>query len=109
MRAWAKANGVALAAYLSAYIEGLRWALDPTNKMEAVNLYAGRLNLPHDMAEETYAIATDPVRGFAKDASFDQAGFACVLRLRADFEGHPPAAPEKYIDLSYYEGALAGL
>ncbi len=68
-----------------------------------------QLNLPHDMAEETYAIATDPVRGFAKDAAFDREGFACVLRLRADFEGRAPAAPEKYIDLSYYEGALRSL
>jgi hypothetical protein len=32
-----------------------------------------------------------------------------VLKLRAQFEGGTPASPEKYLDLSYYEKALAGL
>jgi ABC-type nitrate/sulfonate/bicarbonate transport system substrate-binding protein len=109
MRAWATANADVLARYLAACIEGLRWALDPANRTQAVQLYAERLNLPHDMAAETYAIATDPVLGFARDAAFDREGFKCVLKLRADFEGGAPAPPEKYIDLSYYERALTGL
>ena len=36
-------------------------------------------------------------------------GVQNVLKLRAQFEGGTPAAPEKYIDLSYYQKALAGL
>ena len=39
-------------------------------------------------------------------------GFTNVLKLRAEIEGqwggHPPT-PENYIDLSYYDKALAGL
>ena len=31
-----------------------------------------------------------------------------VLKLRADYEGGTPAAAEKYLDLSYYQRALAG-
>jgi hypothetical protein len=32
-----------------------------------------------------------------------------VLALRAEYEGSAPAAPEKYLDLSYYQQALKGL
>jgi hypothetical protein len=46
---------------------------------------------------------------FAKDARFDMAGFKNTLRLRAEMAGGDrDAQPEKYIDLSYYERALAG-
>jgi ABC-type nitrate/sulfonate/bicarbonate transport system substrate-binding protein len=108
-RDWAKANADTLVRYLQAYIEGLRWALDPANKAEATRMLADGLKLPADIAGETYAIAVDPAEGLAKDARFDLIGFKNVLALRAQFEGGTPAAPEKYIDLTYYERALAGL
>ena len=44
-----------------------------------------------------------------KDGALDMDGVKNVLKLRAQFEGGTPAAPEKYIDLSYYQKALAGL
>jgi hypothetical protein len=47
-----------------------------------------------------------------KDAVIDLEGLRNVLRLRAahlgTWGGTPPA-PEKYLDLSYYRKALAGL
>lgn len=109
LRSWASANADTLVAYLQACIEGLRWSLDPANKAAAVTLYAERLNVPPEIAQQTYEIATDPVRGFAPDAEFDRAGFDTVLRLRADFEGGAPASADKYIDLSYYQRALSQL
>jgi hypothetical protein len=48
----------------------------------------------------------DPGFGFAPDARFDLAGFKNALALRAEIEGGSPAAPERYIDLGYYERAL---
>ena len=36
MRAWAKANEDTLVKYLQAYVEGVRWSLDPKNKDKAV-------------------------------------------------------------------------
>jgi ABC-type nitrate/sulfonate/bicarbonate transport system substrate-binding protein len=108
-RAWAKANADALVGYLTAYLEGLRWAFDPANQTEAVRLYAEQLNLPEDVAAEVYAVATDASHGLAQDARFDLAGFKCVLKLRAEHQGTTPAPHEKYVDLSYYERALAGL
>jgi len=106
-RAWAKANPDTMVKYLQAYIEGLRWALDPKNKDAATKLLAERLKLTP--ATECYALVTDPTNGLVKDGKFDIDGFKNVLKLRAEFEGGTPAAPEKYLDLSYYKKALAGL
>jgi hypothetical protein len=46
------------------------------------------------------------------DARLDVEGFKNVLKLRAEIEGQwggTPPSPEKYLDLSSYERALAGL
>ena len=112
MREWAKANGDTLVRYIKAYVEGRRWALDPANKAEAIALLAERLKLAPEVAAQSYAVATDPVDGIARDAKLDMAGFRNVLKLRAEIEGQwggNPPPPDKYLDLSYYERALAGL
>jgi ABC-type nitrate/sulfonate/bicarbonate transport system substrate-binding protein len=112
LREWAKANSDTLTRYIKAYVEGRRWVLNPANKAEAIQLLVDRLRLAPDVAAQTYAIATDPVDGIAKDAKFDMDGFRNVLKLRAEIEGmwsgNPPP-PEKYLDMSYYDKALAGL
>jgi ABC-type nitrate/sulfonate/bicarbonate transport system substrate-binding protein len=106
LRSWAKANEETLVKYLQAYIEGVRWALDRANKEVATQMLARRLELPPDIAAAVYDIITDKDEGFAKDGRFDLEGFKNVLRLRAEYEGVAPAAPEKYLDLSYYERAI---
>ena len=83
--------------------------LDPTNQAEAIGLIEEQLNLPGDIAAETYAIATDPVNGLARDAALDLAGFQTMLKLRAAFEGSAPSPAERYFDLSYRQRALATL
>jgi ABC-type nitrate/sulfonate/bicarbonate transport system substrate-binding protein len=109
MKPWAQANSDIVVRYIQAYVEGLRWSLDPKNKDEAIDLLVKNLKLAPDVAAESYAIAVDPKGGMAKDAAFDMDGFKNVLKLRADWTGMTPGAPEKYIDLSYYKKALAGL
>ena len=112
MRDWAKANSDTVVRYIRAYVEGRRWALDPANKAEAIQLLVDRLKLTPEVAAQSYAVATDPADPIAKDAKFDMEGFNNVLKLRAEIEGQwggtPPAA-DKYIDLSYYDKAMAGL
>jgi len=112
MRDWARANSDTLVRYLSALIEGRRWALDPANKEQAIALLAERLKLTPQIAAQAYAVATDPVEGMAKDAQLDMAGFRNVLKLRAEIEdqwgGNAPP-PDKYLDLSYYERALSAI
>ncbi len=112
MRDWAKANSDTLVRYISAYVEGRRWVLDPANKAEAIQLLVDRLKLPPEVAALSYGVATDPADSIAKDAKFDMEGFKNVLKLRAEIEGQwggNPPPPEKYIDLSYYDKAVAGL
>ena len=106
LRAWGAANTDTLVKYLQGYIEGLRWMLDTKNKVEAVALLVERLKLPEDVAAQAYDAT---LKGFNRDGALDIEGVQNVLKLRAQFEGGAPAAPEKYIDLNYYQKALAGL
>lgn len=112
MRPWAKANADTLVRYIRANIEARRWLLDPANKAEVVKLLADRLRLTPEIAMRSYAVITDPTDGFAKDAKFDLEGFKNVLKLRAEIEGQwngKAPEPDKYVDLSYYDKAIAGL
>ena len=112
LRPWAKDNGDTLVRYLQAYIEGLRWAMDPSNKAEAIELLAKGLNISPDIAVRSYAVASDPKNGFMTDAKVDMDGFKNVLKLRAELHGDwggKPPMPEQYLDLSHYARALAGL
>jgi hypothetical protein len=69
---------------------------------------AERLKVSTENAAQTWELMTDPKFGIAKDARFDMQGFRNVLALRAEIEGSwggKAPAPDKYLDLSYYEGA----
>ena len=67
---------------------------------------ADRLKLPADVAGQAFDAT---LKGFQADGALDMTGVRNVLKLRAQFEGGTPADPAKYIDLSYYEKARAGL
>jgi ABC-type nitrate/sulfonate/bicarbonate transport system substrate-binding protein len=112
LRAWAGDNGDVLVRYIQAYVEGLRWAMDPSNKAEAIELLAKGLNISQDIARRSYAVAVDPQQGFMRDAKVDIDGFKNVLKLRAELHGDwggKPPAPEQYTDLSHYQRAIAGM
>jgi ABC-type nitrate/sulfonate/bicarbonate transport system substrate-binding protein len=112
LRKWAAGNSEVLVRYMQAYIEGLRWGVDPKNRDQAIKLYVEALKLNEAMAARTLAIAAHPTDGLTRDARLDAEGFKNVLALRANvmkqWAGSPPA-PEKYLDGSYYAKALAGL
>jgi ABC-type nitrate/sulfonate/bicarbonate transport system substrate-binding protein len=108
LRRWGQAHRDALERYIAGLIEGTRWATSPANKDAAVKILAERLKVGTDTAAQTWQLMTDPKFGIAKDARFDMEGFKNVLALRAEIEGSwggraPP--PDRYLDLSYYEGA----
>ncbi len=106
MRPWARANAATLGKYIAAYVEALRWVTAPENKAAAVALLADRMKLALDVAERVYALATG---GLQPEARLDPDGFKTVLALRADLEGQwggRAPAPERYLDLGYYERAL---
>jgi hypothetical protein len=65
-----------------------------------------KLKLAPDAAERTYKILVEPTFGLAPDAKLDLEGFKSMLGLRAEIESGQPAAPERYIDLDYYQRAV---
>ena len=91
--------------YLAAFVEALRWSLDPSNRAEAAAILVDKLKLPQDMAAKSLALMAEPGFGFARDAAFDLAGFKNVLALRAETKAARPPTRERYIDLSYYDRA----
>jgi len=109
MRPWAQANGPLLERYLAAYVEAVRWVMDPANRSEGVALLVQRLKLAPAVAEQSYDLMREPKFGLATDARFDVEGFRNLLAIRAEMEGQwggKPPAPGKYYDMSYYERAL---
>jgi len=109
LRSWAKANADTLERYVAALIEGYRWAVSPANREAGTKILVERLKVTPEVASRTWELMTDPKFGLARDARFDMQGFRNVLALRAEIEGSwggKPPAPERYVDLSYYENAL---
>jgi ABC-type nitrate/sulfonate/bicarbonate transport system substrate-binding protein len=112
LKGWGQANSDVLIRYVQAIVEGLRLAMNAANKSEIIAMIAERLKLPQDVAAKSYEMAVDPNKGFAKDARFDMEGFRNTLKLRAEIlrtPGTDSSKPEKYLDLSYYQRAIAGL
>jgi ABC-type nitrate/sulfonate/bicarbonate transport system substrate-binding protein len=109
LRDWAQANRATLERYIAGFIEGSRWAVAPANREAAVKILSERLKVSPQIAAQTWELLTDPKFGLARDGRLDLQGFRNVLALRAEIEGTwggkaPPA--ERYVDLSFYEGAL---
>ena len=102
-------NGRGGFAYLAAYIECIRWVRAPANKAQGMAILVDKLKLSTREAERTHQLLLDPAFGFTPDAAFDRDGFKNVLALRAELErkaGTAVPAPERYVDLSYYEAAM---
>ncbi|RAI43186.1 ABC transporter substrate-binding protein [Rhodoplanes roseus] len=106
MAKWGRDNADTLSKYLSAYIDGVRWSTDPKNKAEAIKLVADNLKLPEDVATAGYEIL---IASMAKDAALDMKALENVLALRARHTGKPTKPAADYVDLSYYQKAVAGL
>ncbi len=108
--AWATEHRDALVRYIAAYVEGLRWFMAPQNKADAVQLLVSGLKLSADVAADTYERAV-PGGGLTPNAEVDLEGLRNVLKIRAEVEstGQQPSSPQRYVDLSYYEAAVATL
>ena len=110
LRKWAASNADLMARYLAAHIEATRWTVTPANKDAGVKMLAERFKLEPQVATRTWELLTDPKFGLATDAEFNMAGFRNVLALRAEIEGSwggTAPAPDRYVDLSYYQKARA--
>jgi ABC-type nitrate/sulfonate/bicarbonate transport system substrate-binding protein len=106
LRAFAEQNRDTVERYLAAYVESLRFVRDPANRAQAVGLLVSEQKLAREVAERTYEQLIDPAFGFTPDARFDRQGFRNMMALRAEVEGKTTAAPERYLDFSYYDHAM---
>jgi len=112
MRDWAKSHPDLVERYITAYIESVRWVMDPAHKDAVIAALARNFKLDTAVSRETYAMLMTPGFGLAPDAKLDVQGLQTVLALRAEIEGQwggtPPAA-ERYVDSAYYERAIRGV
>ncbi len=109
MRPWAEANAGTLQRFLSAYIEGCRATQDPANREQVIQTLQTNLKLERRVAEQTYGALTTTGHGLFKDCAIEMTGMRNMLSLRAEIEGQwggVAPAPDKFLDLRYYERAL---
>jgi ABC-type nitrate/sulfonate/bicarbonate transport system substrate-binding protein len=100
-RNWAKEHRDDVVSFLHAWLAGARWALDPANREEAIQLIAADQNLsPQAAAGRLSDLSTD--------GALNLAGLQSVLDLRLQFGLTPPLGPSlsSYYDLEYYQAAL---
>jgi ABC-type nitrate/sulfonate/bicarbonate transport system substrate-binding protein len=110
MRKWANAHPDILVGYLEGLIEGYRWAANPANHEEAVNLLTEALKIDHDLAAHAIGSGIGPKGGLTPDLKLDPASFRNTQQIRVDAVGgtvNPNI--ERYYDPSYYERAIAAL
>jgi ABC-type nitrate/sulfonate/bicarbonate transport system substrate-binding protein len=110
MREWAQQHRDTLINYLQSIVEALRWASRAENRLETVTIVAKYLNVEPDIAEKSVEGALGQHGGLDKDARLNMDGFRNLLQLRAEMIGGlKEIRPEKYLELSYYERAMADL
>lgn len=102
---WVEANRSLITLYCRAYVDGLRWARDPANRVELNRLALDWFKLSPEMTQQCLDLVLDAKSGFALDAQISPAGFAQTLRLRDAFEGGGRTQAAQ-IDESFYKAAL---
>ena len=97
-RSWAARNEPALLAYIRAFDAAYAWLKDTRNKEEAIGLLPARLNIDRATAARAYdQIAAQPLPHITADGLRQVIG---IVWASESLNG-APAAPEKYMDLSY--------
>ncbi len=109
-RSWAREHETALVGFLRAYKAATDWIYDPANRaiVEAL-LVANIRDMTPALARQSADILLADKGGLARDLAPDVAGIRTVLELRSKF-GQPKKAltdPMKYVDLTYYQKAVA--
>ena len=101
-RSWARGNADALHAYTRAYLEGLRWMLDPANRAAAIDELKTEFGLQTPLAAATFDALADAEGGLFRNARIDVPGVEAVLALRVQaglLDASPP--PSRFYDMRY--------
>lgn len=108
-RSWAMPHRVALVGFIRAYLQSMRWFIDPANKEAAILLLMKYTpNLSRSGAEASYATTINTINPKGPIGAIDPAGVATAVTLREAY-GEPKKKlgdPHQFYDLSYYRAAL---
>ena len=107
-RRWAVDNSDTLTAFISGYLDGLAWTLDPVNRNEAANaLLRNMPNINPKAINRIMDKLLSPATGLTPDAAINKDGFETVLALRSQYGDREVADASKYLDLEFYQKALS--
>ena len=110
-RSWAEQNKELLIRYIRAHIRATDWLTDPENKDAAIELLRQENPDSPEEAEALYAEALHAQFGVMPRGRLDRGGIQTVLEIR-EVMGEmtaPLPSPEKYIDESYHQQAIASI
>ncbi|NKB55994.1 MAG: PhnD/SsuA/transferrin family substrate-binding protein [Alphaproteobacteria bacterium] len=109
-RSWANAHKDSVTSFIQGYLDALDWVLDPINRDAAEALLIENLPAVNEKsAGPVLNKLVSPRTGLSPLAAIDMAGLETVLELRSRFAPSKKRLtdPVKYLDLSYYEEAVA--
>jgi len=110
-RAWAAANRATLVSFIRGHLDAIDWVKDPANRDEACDLLGRNMpNMKPQAIGPAFNKLLDPRTGLIPECRLDYEGLKTVLILRSRYapQGLQLTDPDKYLDRSYYEEALAG-
>ena len=107
-RRWAAENRNALTSFIAGYLDGLAWTLDPVNRDEGAHVLLRNMpNINPKSIDRIMDKLLSPATGLTPDATIDKDGFETVLALRSQYGEREITDASKYLDLSFYQHALA--
>lgn len=110
-RDWADANEDLVVRFTRAMIRATDWLQEAKNKDAVIEFLLGETKNNKASAEAIYAQTLSPTMGLTPRSRIDMEGIRSVLELRqiAGLMKPPVPKPEKYVDESFYNKALATL
>ena len=107
-RNWATNNSKSLMSFISGYLDGLNWTLNPSNREEGAEILLRRMPEINPKAiNNVMDKLLSPMTGLQPEAAINSEGFKTVLELRSQYGGFKLADRGKYLDLSFYEQVMA--
>jgi ABC-type nitrate/sulfonate/bicarbonate transport system substrate-binding protein len=109
-REWAEASAALVTGFIRGYVAAISWLFDPANIPEACAILERNvLGMGADLARASHTRMFAGDGGFFRDGRLDGEGARKVLELRTRYaaQGRTLEDPGKYIDMRYWEQALA--
>ena len=109
--AWAAENRATLINFIRGHLDVIDWVKDPANRDEACHMLARNMpNMKPQAIGPAMDKLLDPKTGLIPLCKLDYEGLKTVLELRSQYapQGIQLTDPDKDLDHSYYQEALAG-